>query len=471
MNITPVKTDGLAHEYRVTIPAADIDKQLQTELQSIGQRAKVPGFRPGKIPMTVLKQRYGKEVIDNVLLETVNKKTREILDEKKLRPAMKPDVNIEDYKEGGDLTFSLALETLPDVPALAYDTIEVVDYQFDVPDSEIDEALDRLAASRKHWHESPKADKAKEGNMVKIDFIGKRDGTPFAGGKGEDFQLELGSGQFIPGFEDQLVGTKAGDKKVVKVTFPTPYHSKDLEGQPVEFDVTVHSVHHAHTPDINDDLAKELNFESLDAMKDAIRQQIKDDYQGVARNRAKKELFDWLDEKVKFDIPGQMRQMEFEAVWKQLQEAKAKGDPSLDKPDDQLRVEYEAISERRVRLGILLAELGRKENIQVNRDELTRAVMDQARMFPGQEQKIFEFYQANPQHVEELKGPIIEDKVVDFILSKVKRKTKKVTLEELIAEENGEAAPRKKAAAKKTSAKDDAEKKPAAKKPAAKKKK
>lgn len=453
MKITPVKTDGLAHEYRVTVPASVIDKQLENELHSISQRAKVPGFRPGKIPMPVLRQRYGKDVMDSVLWETVNKTTREVLAEKNLRPSTKPDVNIVDYKEGEDLVYDLSLEVLPEVPTLDYSKITVAEYTFDIAESEIEEALERLASSRKHWHESEKTAKAKEGDMVVIDFLGKRDGTPFDGGKGENFQLELGSAQFIPGFEEQLVGAKAGDKRTVKVTFPEVYHSKDLAGAEAEFDVTVHSVHHSHKPELNDAFAKDMNFESLDKIKDAIRQQIQDDYGSVARNRAKKELFDWLDVQVKFDVPPQMLKMEFEAVWQQLQEAKKKGDPSLDKPEAELRTEYQGISERRVRLGILLAEIGRKENIQVNRDELSRAVMDQARMFPGQEQKVFEFYQKNPQHVEELKGPIIEDKVVDFILSKVKRNEKKVTLEELANEDgsaSGESAPKKKSSAKKS---------------------
>ncbi len=456
MQVNTVKAEGLSHAYQVTIDASVVEKQLTDELQSISQKAKVPGFRPGKIPMSVLKQRYGKDVMDNVLWDTINQSTRELLNKKQIRPSMKPEVNIIDYQEGGDLTFELSLEALPDVPELPLDSITISEYTFEVPESEIDQALERLATSRRDLQEAPEGTAAKSGDVVTIDFVGKLDGTPFEGGKGEGFNLEIGSGQFIPGFEEQLIGAKAGEHKTIAITFPTPYHSKELEGKEAEFAVTVKAVQHPHTPEINEEFAQAFSFDSLEALKEAVRAQVTEDYQSVARSKAKKELFDWLDENLRFEVPAQMVASEFETIWQQLQEAKAKGDPSLDKPEEQLKEEYQAVSERRVRLGILLAELGRKHNIQVSRDELTRAVMEQARNFPGQEQKIFEFYQKNPDHVEELKGPIIEEKVVDHVLDNVQRAEKKVSIEELLQDDqeaaeaaDAETKPKKVAAKKK----------------------
>ncbi len=453
MKITPKSQSGLTHDFNVVVAAADIEKQMEQELQSYGKRAKIPGFRPGKIPMNILKQRYGKDVLGEVIQQSVNKATREALSKKDIRPALQPDIKIVDYQEGGDLEFDLSVEAMPDVPEIEFEKMEVTKYIFEVDEKDVDEGIERLAVRQKHLHDADAKTKAKQGDVVKIDFVGKRDGVPFEGGTGTNFQLELGSGQFIPGFEEQLVGSKAGDEVEVSVTFPKEYHSESLAGAKAIFEVKVHSVHNVHVPDVNDDLAKQVGFDSLDKLKDAVREQIAGDYEALARNRSKKELFDTLDEKVKFEVPEKMREMEFEGIWKQLQEAKAKGDESLDKPDAELKKEYTKIAERRVRLGIILSELGRKNNIQVTNDELTRAVLDQARMFPGQEQKVFEFYQKNPQHVDELKGPILEEKAVDFILAKAKRKEKKIALAELMDTEESSSAESKKPAAKKSSAK------------------
>ncbi len=483
MKIENSEQKGLDHTYKIVVAAAEVDSQLQAQLESVGQKAKIPGFRPGKIPMTVLKQRYGKEVMDEVLWNSINAATRKLVEEKQVRPAVKPEVSIKSYEDGGDLEFELQLQVMPDVPELDYDKITISEYEFDIPEKEIEEGLARLAESRKHFHKADDKHKAALGDAVKIDFLGKLDGEPFEGGKGEGFQLELGSGQFIPGFEEQLIGQKAGDETVVKVTFPEQYHSTAMAGKDAEFEVKVHEVLTAHSPEMDDAMAKEFGFDDVAALKEAVKGQIEGDYTNLARNKSKKELFDWLDANVKFEIPSKMKELEFNGVWEQMQQAKAQGDPSLDKPEAELRKEYEEVSERRVRLGILLAEIGRKNNVQVGKDELTRAVMNQAQMFPGQEQKVFEFYQKNPEHVDELRGPIIEDKAVDLILEKVKRETKKVTPDELSADDAAtdmaKAQPKKKAAAKKkpaakkadAKAEDKPAKKPAAKKAAPAKKK
>jgi trigger factor len=439
MKITTIADTGLDHHYSIVVAADAVEAALCKQLESISKKAKIPGFRAGKIPMPVLKQRYGKEVMDEVLWNSVNDATRSLLSEKALRPALKPEVVIKEYAEGGDLSFDLKLQIMPEAPEIPYDKIAIPAYRCEVTDEEVAQGIARLSASKKHFHAAKEGKKAAIGDAVKIDFLGKLDGVPFDGGKGEGFQLELGSGQFIPGFEDQLVGAKAGDERVINVTFPESYHSSQLAGKAATFDVTVHSVLEAHTPEADDALANDFGFESLDKLKDAVRAQITDDFANLARNKAKRELFDWLDANLQFDVPSKMKELEFNGIWEQMQRAKAQGDSTLDKPEDELRAEYEAVAERRVRLGILLAEVGRLNNLQVTKDELTRAVMQQARMFPGQEQKVFEFYQKNPDQADELRGPIIEDKAVDFILGKLTRTEKLLSMDELLEEEKADA--------------------------------
>lgn len=448
MNIVKEEVKGLSHHFSVTVAADELETHIEQELQSIGKKVKIPGFRPGKVPMNVLRQRYSKDVMGDVLERAVNHATREVIESKKLRPALQPDVKVTTYEEGKDLAFDITFDVMPEVPEVNFDKIEVAKYVFDVPQDEIDEALARLAKSRRHTH--AKDGKAELGDVVTIDFLGKLDGKPFSGGAAKGFQLELGSGQFIPGFEEQLVGVKKGDTADVNVNFPEAYHSADLAGKPAVFEITVHDVSHFHVPDVNDKLASELGFEDLKALTAAVSEQISTDYERAARGKAKKELFDALDKSLKFEIPSKMLTLEFDSVWAQVEQAKKSGDPQVkDKSEDALKKEYQAIAERRVRLGILLSELGRKHNIAISREELSAAVMQQARMYPGQEEKVFEFFRKNPQQVDELKGPILEEKAVDFILEKVKRKETKVTIAELFEEEDEDAGDAK-AKAKKT---------------------
>ena len=448
MQITAKEQSGLSHSFHIVVPAADVEAQAEMELQSIGKKVKMQGFRPGKVPMNVLKQRYGKEVMGEVLDVTVNKAVRELVETKKLRPAVQPDIKIVSFEEGGDLAFDITIEAMPEIPAIDYDKITVDEYQYDIPEQELTDGLSRLAKTRQHTHKTDTA--AAMGSVVKIDFVGKVDGVPFEGGTAQGFMLELGSNQFIPGFEAQLEGAKAGDVRAVSVTFPEQYHSASLAGMPAVFDVTVQEVHRIHLPDIDDAFAVSLGFKDLENLRGAVRQQIDFEYKNAARTKAKKQLFDALDKSVKFQVPPQMLAAEAESIMQQVLEAKKAGDPELkDKSDEALKAEYDIISERRVRLGLLLSELARTNNLQITREELSAAVMGQARNYPGQEDKIFEFYRKNPKEVEELKGPILEEKAVDFILGKVKRPTKKVTVEELMNDEDdAEEAPAKKSAKK-----------------------
>jgi trigger factor len=434
MQITAKEQSGLSHSFSVVVPAADLEKQMDAELQTVGKKVKMPGFRPGKVPLAVLKSKYSKEVMGDVLQNTVEKAAREVIEGKKLRPALQPDVKITSFEEGKDLSFDITVEVLPEVPAIDYAKITVDELTYELPEAEVQEGLNRLAKTRQHTHTHDGA--AALGHVVKIDFLGKKDGVPFKGGEGKGFQLELGSNQFIPGFEEQLVGMKAGDEKTISVTFPKEYHSTDLAGAPATFDVKVHEVLRLHAPDVDDKLAESLGFKDLENLKGAVRQQIDFEYKAAARSKAKKQLFDALDEVVSFEIPKSMMKLEMDSIMKQVEAAKKAGDPELkDKSDEEIKTEYEAISERRVRLGILLSEVARANDLQISREELSAAVMNQARNYPGQEDKVFEFYRKNPQEINELRGPILEEKSVDFILSKVTRKPKTVTIEELMKED------------------------------------
>lgn len=444
MHVTAKEQSGLSYSFHVVVPASDVALQLDSELQSLGKKVKMPGFRPGKVPLAVLRQKYSKDVMGDVLQSSVAKATQEVIEQKKLRPALQPDVQIISFEDGADLVFDIALEVFPEIPAIDFAKITVDELTYELPEAEVTEALARLAKTRQHTHAHDGA--AEMGHVVKIDFLGKKDGVPFAGGQGKGFQLELGSNQFIPGFEEQLVGVNVGDERTISVTFPEAYHSKDLAGAAATFDVTVHEVLRLHAPDVDDELAASLGFTDVENLKNAVRQQVDVEYKGAARAKAKKQLFDALDELADFEIPQGMLKLESENIMKQVAEAKKAGDPEMkDKSDDELKTEYEAISERRVRLGLLLSHVARTNNLEITREEVSAAVMNQARNYPGQEDKVFEFYRKNPQQIEELRGPILEEKSVDFILGKVTRKAKAVTIEELMKDDEDAAKPTKKA--------------------------
>ena len=468
MKVTKLKEEGLRKEFKVVLDAKSIDEQMNVRLASLGARAKIPGFRPGHIPVSVLKQRYGQSVMGEVLEASVNQGTQKVIKDNSLRPVLPPKVEIDkDYQEGGDMTFTMVVEVFPEVPEVDFGKMSIDRLTYDIDDKDITEGLERLAERNRQFKKTASATKAKEGNVVLIDFKGMQKGVPFEGGTAEKFHLELGSGQFIPGFEEQLVGVKEGDEKEITVTFPKDYHKKDLAGEAVQFQVKVHEVQEAEVPKLDDDFARSLGVESLAKMKELVKEQLAKEYDQIVRTQLKKQLFDKLDEKVSIEVPPGMLQMEFDSIWGKLQEAKKQGDPSLNKPEAELKKEYTKIAERRVKLGLLLSEIGRINKLQVTQDEIRKAIIDQARMFPGQEQKVIKFYQENPSHVDELRGPLFEEKAVDYVLTKTKFNDKKVSLKELIAieqegEEGGETESKKKTSSKKSD--DEGEKKPAAKK-------
>ncbi len=440
MEVKEIKNEGLKREYAVKLDAKSISDKTEAQLASISRNVKMDGFRPGHIPLKVLKKRYGKSVTGEVVERSVNEATQKVLQEKKLLPAMPPKLEIISYEEGGDLDFRMELEVLPEVKEIDFAALNLEKLVCDVTDKEIDEAVERLAENNKVFTRQEGA-KAKNGSRVVIDFTGRLDGKEFEGGAAKRFPLELGSGSFIGNFEEQLVGSKEGDDVGVKVTFPDNYHKQELAGKPAEFDVHVHEVQKGEKPEVNDELAKKFGFADLAALKDAIKAQINGGYEAQARVKIKKQLFDTLDEEVNFPVPQGMLDVEFNSIWEKLEQAKKEGDENIkSKSDGELRTEYMKIAERRVKLGIFLSDVASKNKLQVTQEELSRSVMEQARQFPGQEKAIFDFYKKNPQHLRELQGPILEEKAVDFIIGKAKVNTRTVSPEELNMEDEGEAA-------------------------------
>lgn len=463
MQVTQINADGLKHEFKVVVPAAQIATRLDTRLAEIARDVVLPGFRPGKVPLKLVRQKYASRLMGEVLDDVVQAGAESAISENQLRPAAQPKVAITSYAEGADLEFTVAVETMPAIAPMDFSTIELERETAAAPQSEIDEALKGIA--ERHENSEPVDRAAQDGDVLVIDFVGKQDGIAFPGGSAEAYHLKLGSNTFIPGFEPQLLGSKAGDVKVVEVSFPDSYGNDALAGKPALFDVTVKEVRQAAPAVLDDELAKRIGLESLDALKEAIRTEIGREFDQLARLRLKRKLLDILAANHDFPVPASMVEHEFDAIWKQLEEDRKNGrlDPSdAGKSDDELKAEYTGLAERRVRLGLLLAEVGRTNNVQVTQEDLNRALMNEARRFPGQEHMVFQFYQKNPEALDQLRAPIFEDKVIDFILELAKVSDKEISAAELRQDpddttdsKGGEAQaeaekPKKRAAKKKT---------------------
>jgi trigger factor len=442
MQITETNATGLKREFKVVIPADKLKDQVDTRLKELGERIRMPGFRPGKVPLQLLKQRYEKSVMGEVLEKSVQEGSSQLMTERNLRPAGQPKVEIVKFETGQDLEFSVAMEVIPEITPVDFKTLSLQKTVVDVPDSEIEESLDRLAKRQRKAEPAPDSHAAQSGDVVVIDFLGRVGGKEFDGGKADDFHLELGSGMFIPGFEDQLSGAKKGDSKTVQVTFPAEYGNKELAGQPAEFDVTVKEVRQPVAQPIDDELAKTMGVDDVATLRKRVREQIERDYGSAARSRLKRSLLDVLADKHDFTLPESLVEAEFEAIWKQI-EADMKAD-RLDaedkgKSEDQLKSEFRVIAKRRVNLGLLLSEVGRTNNIQVPNDDLTRAVIAEARRFPGQEKQVIDYYQKSPEALNQLRAPIYEDKVIDFILEMAQVSERRAT-PEVFRKEGEEAA-------------------------------
>ena len=434
MQVTELEAQGLKKKFNIIIGADAIEAGKQLELEKIGKTAKIAGFRTGKVPMKTLQNMYGKAIIADVLDKAIKDSVNELATKNNFRAAAAPDIKLEEYNEGGDLVFSVGLELFPELPELNFEEISITRKVFDITEKDIGDAANRIAQRSPEFVELPAETAAENGNIVRIDFKGTLDGIEFAGGTSEDFELKLGSKQFIEGFEDQLIGAKAGENRIVKVTFPAKYPAANLAGKDAQFAVNVKAVLEAKTPEINEEFATARGFENLAALRDRIKEQMEREYGEIIRNHLKKQLFDALEENFIFDLPESMVDAEFKTIWERVQQAKAEGDEELKaKSEEELLAEYKKLANRRVKLGILLAEVGTREKIQISREEISQAVILQANQFPQQARQIFDFYQKNPQRLEDFRGPILEEKAVDLILSKVQFNDAKTTLEDLLS--------------------------------------
>lgn len=452
MQVTEIESKGLRREYKIVIPSAIVEQQVSDRIAAMSHNVKMPGFRPGKVPANMVKQRYGDQAFGETVERLVSDSSQKLVAEKNFRLAVQPRIKEITSAPGKDLEFAVALELFPEIPELDATKITIEKPVFEVGEKDVDEGIERLAKRRATTQKVEENRAAKAGDVVVIDFLGKVGGEAFDGGKAEKFSLELGSGQFIPGFEEQVEGLKQGEERVIGVTFPAEYHSENLAGKPATFDVKLHEIHERKPVKIDDDFAKSLGFQSLDELKAKVREQIERDYNGLVRTRLKKLLFDELESQLKLELPQTMVDQEFGLIWQKVQQAKQMGEEEVkDKTEAELEKEYRKVAERRVKLGLFLAEISGKNKITVSQDELRNAVMEQARMFPGQEQKVVDFYRKNPNHVQELQGPLLEEKAVDFILAQVKYKEQKISLEELLSiDAGGEMGEKKPAKAKKT---------------------
>ncbi|WP_046863335.1 trigger factor [Microvirga massiliensis] len=444
MQVTETLSEGLKRAYRVVLPASELEERLTAELTGIKDRVRINGFRPGKVPVSHLRRVYGRSVMTDVLQNAVTEANRKIVDENNLKLAHEPKIQFpEDRQEveqamdaKADLAFTVELEVLPTFELADVSAVEIRRAVATVEDTEVDESLTRMAKQNQSFE--PKNGAAADGDRVVVDFVGRIDGAEFEGGKGEDIRVEIGSNTFIPGFEEQLIGMSAGDSRLVKVTFPENYLAENLAGKDAEFDVTVKAVEAPGEIKIDDELAKSFGMESLDKLKDAIRGAIQRDFDAQSRRRLKKELLDALDTKYSFELPPSLVEQEFAAVWSQVEaDLKNNGKTFADEgtTEEQAREEYRKIAERRVRLGLVLAQVGEKADIKVADDEVTQALVERVRQYPGQERQVWEFFQKNPQALAEIRAPLFEEKVVDHILSQVKVSDEPVSKEELFSDD------------------------------------
>ena len=445
MQIVEKSGEGLSRVYGVTVPVADLNERLEARIVEITPQLNIKGFRPGKVPAAHVRRVHGKALMAEVVEQTISETTQKVLEENKLRPASEPDLkpegDIAQVIDGkADLSYEISLEIMPDFEPTDLSKIALTRPVYEPTEAEVDEALDELAMqSRTYEPRTGKSLKAKDGDQLLIDFVGRIDGEAFQGGTAEDSELVLGSGQFIPGFEDQLVGAKPGDEVIVKVAFPADYQAANLAGKDAEFTTTVKEVRAPVDAKADDALAERLGVESLEKLKELLKSNLESQYAGASRFKLKRALLDVLDEKHDFPLPPKMVEAEFNAIWQQVQADKERGGlppEDAEKSDDQLQTEYRKIAERRVRLGLVLAEIGRINNVQVTDQELLDAMRQEAMRYGQQAQQIFDMFRQNAGMQAQLRAPIFEDKVVDLIVEKATVTDEKVSKDDLLKEDD-----------------------------------
>src|SRR5262245_4664254 len=446
MQVTETLSEGLRREFRVVVPAADLDAKVNQRLDELKDRVRLNGFRPGKVPVQHLKRVYGRAVMAEAIEAAVQEVNAKIVNEHGFKLAGQPKVTLPEAENEvqevvtgkADLSYSIAMEILPKIELADFKGLKLEKLVAEISDAEVDEGVKRVAEANRPY--AAKDGKAASGDRVVISFVGTVDGQPFEGGAAEDAPIVLGSGQFIPGFEEQLVGIAAGETRTVSVIFPEAYPSEALKGKPAKFEVTAKSVEAPTEVAIDDDFAKTLGLESLAKLKDAIKERIGREHGAVTRRRLKRALLDQLDERHKFDLPPTMVEEEFGNVWKSIQDdLQGQGRTFADEgtTEEEARAEYRKIAERRVRLGLVLSEIGERNGIKVTDEEVNRALAERVRQFPGQEQQVWELYQRNPNALASLRAPLFEEKVVDFLVELADVTEKAVSRERLYQEDDG----------------------------------
>lgn len=449
MQVTETVNEGLKRELKIVVPATDLDSRLQNRLSELKQKVRLRGFRPGKVPVSHLRKVYGRSVMAELLEETVNETSQKAIEEREERPAYKPDIKLgEDNEEmeavleaRADLAFTVAFEVLPDIEVSDLSGIEIERETAEVGDEEVDDAVQRIAQQNKRYEARAESEPAQDNDRLTIDYVGRIDGEAFEGGSETDAQIVLGSGSFIPGFEEQLAGAKAGESRTVNITFPEDYPAAHLAGKEAEFEVTVKEAAQPVEVAIDDEFASSLGMESLEKLREAVRNQIEREFSSQSRQKVKRQLLDKLDELHSFTLPEAVVDREFEGIWQQVTAEMERNGRSFEDEgttEEEARADYRSIAERRVRLGLVLAEIGEKNEISVSEEELNRAVMEQVQRYPGQEQEVLNYFRQNPNALTEVRAPIFEDKVVDYILELVTVTDKPVSREELFTDPDDE---------------------------------
>jgi len=434
MQVTETLNEGLKRGYSITIAAAELEAKVNEKLEEARPEVEMKGFRKGKVPMPLLKKQFGQRILGEAMQEAVDGAMSEHFEKSGDRPALQPEVTMVDgetWKEGDDVNVTMSYEALPEIPEVDLSKISLERLVAKADDASVEEALANLAETAQDFNDRKKGSKAKDGDQVTMDFLGKVDGEAFEGGAGEDFPLVLGSNQFIPGFEEQLVGVKSEEIKDVAVTFPDPYQAEHLAGKEAIFTCTIKAVKEPVAAEVNDELATKFGAEDLPALKAQIAERLEAEYTGAARAVMKRGLLDKLDDVVSFDLPPSLVTAESDQIAHQLWHEENPEVEGHDHPTIEATDEHKSLAERRVRLGLLLAELGQKAEVQVTDAEMTQAMMNQARQYPGQEREFFEFVQQNQQMQQQMRAPIFEDKVVDYIVELAQVTDKEISKDDL----------------------------------------
>ena len=451
MQVTETLAEGLKHEFKVSVPASDLDAKAGAKLVDLKDKVKLNGFRPGKVPVSHLKKVYGRSVMAETIDQTIRDTNTQIFTDRGFRLATEPKITmpteqseVEELLAGKtDLTYTVAIEVVPTIQLADFKTFSVEKPVVEVTDAEVDEAIKRIADQNRPYAAKAEGAKAETGDRVTISFKGSINGELFDGGTGEGIPVVIGAGQFIPGFEEQLVGIGAGETRTLKVSFPKNYASEKLAGQPAEFETTATLIEAPGETEINDEFAKTLGLESLDKLKEAARERLVAEFAGATRQRVKRALLDRLDDSHKFEAPPSLIEEEFNLMWNSIKaemESSGKTFADEDTTEEAARDEYKKIADRRVRLGLVLSEIGEKNKITVTDDEVSRAVIERARSMPGREKEVWDYYRSNANALAQLRAPIYEDKVVDFILELANVTEKKVSREDLFKEDDEKSA-------------------------------